>query len=122
MTHLTENFAAELDKFNNSFVDKFYGFLRKDYFVISILSLLCIVQDIPGLTCSARLNQERKIYCEVFAAYIKAKILSSDWILDQDDIWNHVHGIFSDLSRYISIFKQYQRESNQITSYSTTNL
>ena len=118
-TYLTHDFAMELDEFNNSFVEKFYGFLRKDYFVICILSLLCIVQDKPGLTCSDLFDQERKIYCEIFDAYIKAKILSSEWTLDPDDIWTHVHSIFSDLSRYMSIFKQYQRESERMNRYST---
>ena len=111
-------YAEKLDQFYNSFRDKFFEFLRTDFLLISILSILCVLQENPGLSCTDLLETERKYYCEILDAYIRAKVISNEWVLDVDVIWRNIHETFYQVSKYPTIFKQYAKEQERIKSNS----
>ena len=96
-----------LEKSYASYLENFYEFLRKDFFVISILSVLIVFQDKSGISCSEVFEKERRYYFEILDAYIKAKVISNEWPLDRDMIWSNFHEIFTFVSRHASIFKHY---------------
>ena len=105
--HSTNKYSKELAQFYDSFLDQFYGFLRKDYFVICILSVLCILQDKPGLSCSETFEEERRFYYEILDSYIKAKVTSNEWLLDRDSIWVHIHWVAKELLRHSIIYTKF---------------
>ena len=100
-------FSKELAEFYDSFQDNFYAFLRKDYFVICILSVLCILQDKPGLSCSEIFEKEARFYFEILDSYIKAKITSNEWPLDRDFIWVHIQWVLKELVRHSFIYTKF---------------
>ena len=112
--HCSNPYSGELDQFYTSFLEKFLVFLRTDFLFISILSILCVLQENSGLSCTDFLESERKYYCEILDAYIKAKIISNEWLSDVDVIWRNVHEIFYELSKYPKIFKQFVKEQERI--------
>ena len=112
--HCSNQYSGELDQFYTSFLEKFLVFLRTDFFLISILSILCVLQENSGLSCTDFLERERKYYCEILDAYIKAKVISNEWISDFDAIWRNIHEIFYELSKYPTIFKQFVKEQERI--------
>ena len=114
--HCSNQYSGELDQFYTSFLEKFLVFLRTDFLVNSILSILCVLQKNPGLSCTDFLESERKYYCEILDAYIRAKVISNEWTSDVDAIWRNIHEIFHELSKYPTIFKQFVEEQEKIKS------
>ena len=112
----SNQYSNKLDQFHSSFLDKFLVFLRTDFFLISILSILCVLQENSGLSCTEFLRKERRYYFEILDAYIRAKIISNEWISDVDVIWRNIHEIFFELSKYPRIFKQFVKEQQRIKS------
>ena len=109
-------YSEKLDQFYNSFLDKFFVFLRTDFLFISILSIVCVLQENPGLSCTDLLKIERKHYCEILDAYIRAKVISNEWLSDVDIIWRNIDEIFYELSKYPIIVKQFVKEQQKIKS------
>ena len=112
--HSSNQYSGKLDHFYKFFLEKFLVFLRTDFFLISILSILCVLQENTGLSCRDLLETERKYYCEILDAYIRAKVISNEWTSDIDVIWRNIHEIFFELSKYPTIFKQFVEEQNRI--------
>ena len=104
-------FSKELAEFYDSFQDNFYAFLRKDYFVICILSVLCILQDKPGLSCSETFERERRFYYDILDSYIKGKVTRNEWPLDRDSIWIHIHWVSKELERHSFIYTKFLSET-----------
>ena len=100
-------YSEELSQFYESFQDNLYEFLRKDYFVICLLSILCILQDKPGLSCSERFDKESRMYFEILDSYIKAKTTTNEWPVDRDAIWTNIHWVLKELLRYSSIYTKF---------------
>lgn len=111
--YLTTDFGRPMHEFYCQFLDNFYDFLRKDIFVIVILSVLCVVQDRPGLSCSELLEQEQNLYLDLLDHYIKGKVMSNEWTMDRDIIWNHLNYILSEVLRFGGIRRQYVRKRNR---------
>ena len=99
--------SKELAEFYDLFLDNFYAFLRKDYFVICILSVLCILQDKPGLSCSEIFEKEARFYFEILDSYIKAKVVSNEWPLDRDFIWIHIQWVLKQLVEHSFIYTKF---------------
>ena len=112
----SSQYSEKLDQFYNSFLEKFLVFLRTDFLVNSILSILCVLQENSGLSCTEFLERERKYYCEILDAYIRAKVISNEWLSDVDVIWRNIHEIFYELSKYPLIIKQFVEEQERIKS------
>ena len=110
----SNQYTDKLDQFYKFLLDKFLAFLRTDFFFISILSILCVLQDNSGLSCTDLLERERKYYCEILDAYIRAKVISNEWLSDVDVIWRNIHEIFYELSKYPSILKPFIKEQQRI--------
>ena len=106
-----KRFSKELAEFYDSFQDNFYAFLRKDYFVICILSVLCILQDKPGVSCSEIFGRERRFYFEILDSYIRAKITSNEWPLDGDSIWVHIQSVLKQLERHSFIYIKFLNQT-----------
>ena len=111
--YLTTDFGKPMHEFYCSFLDNFYDFLRKDIFIIVILSVLCVLQDRPGLSCSELLEQEQNLYLDLLDHYIKGKVMSDEWTLDRDIIWNHLDYIMKEVLRFEGLRRQYVREKNR---------
>ena len=111
-------YSQKLNQFYTSFLEKFLVFLRTDFLFISILSIICVLQENSGLSCTDLLERERKYYCEILDAYIRAKVVSNKWLSDVDVIWRNIHEIFFELSKYPRIFKQFVKEQQRLkTNY-----
>lgn len=111
LTMYPENQRSKgLNFFLNSFIDKFLDFLRKDYFVISVLSIICILEEKPGITCTAFLENERRLYWEILDAYINANVIAYKWPLEPETICQNIHEILRELARYANMFKQVLKE------------
>ena len=110
----SSQYSDKLDQFHSSFLEKFLVFLRTDFFLISILSIICVLQENSGLSCTKFLERERKYYCEILDAYIRAKVISNEWLSDVDVIWRNIHEIFYELSKFSSMFKQFIKEQQKI--------
>ena len=82
----------------------FDDFLRKDDFVITILSLLCLIQERAGInSCKNQLQQQRTLFLSLLDRYIQGKVLSRDWITAVDVIWSHIHSLLSTVSNMKSL-------------------
>ena len=109
--HSINQYSKELSQFYDSFLDNFYVFLRKDYFVICMLSVLCILQDKPGLSCSETFERERRFYYDILDSYIKGKVTRNEWPLDRDSIWIHIHWVSKELERHSFIYTKFLSET-----------
>ena len=113
----TVEFGNEMHEFNCSFLSNFATFLRKDFFVITILCILCILEDKPGLSCIDIFEKERSLYTELLDHYIRAKVASEAWNLDRDSIWSHIHRMMKEVFKYSSIRMKFvkDRESLEVS-------
>ena len=108
-------YVKPLQQTHKSFLDLFFGFLRKDLFVICILSVLLILEDKPGLSCAQRFKNERTIYYELLDRYINAKVISNEWPLDRDAIWFHIHKVLRGIPMGASIFTQFLKDFQKLS-------
>ena len=105
--------STDLNLLLNSILDQFLGFLREDYFVISILCIICILEEKPGLTSTDFLIYEGRLYSEILHAYINANVISYKWPCETDIIWQNIRQIFQKLARYQKLFIQFVKEEKQ---------
>ena len=91
------------------FLNEFYDFLRKDCVVITILCILFVYHEYPGMTCDWLIKRERKLYTELLQKYIDAKIKSGQWSLTNHEIWDHILKIKSQLLSWKFVYNQYTR-------------
>ena len=108
-THFLGGNSQHLDQFFNTLLKSFPVFLRKDYFVISTLSILCVLQEKPGLSCSDLFEKERRFYCELLDSYVRANVISNEWPLSRESIWKHFHEILKKVSGYALLYNEFQR-------------
>ena len=111
----TEQYGTTMHEFYNSFLENFYDFLRKDFFVISIMCILCILEDKPGLSCTQLFRHERKIYMDILDRYIIAKVKSQAWNVSRDSIWQHIDMMIREVSRFPSIYSEFLRDQELST-------
>ena len=110
----TVQFGNEMHEFNCSFLSNFATFLRKDFFIITILCILCILEDKPGLSCIDIFEKERSLYTELLDHYIRAKVASEEWNMDRDGIWSHIHRMMKDVFRYSSIRMKFVKDQESL--------
>ena len=91
------------------FLDEFYDFLRKDCVVITILCILFVYDEYPGMTCDWLIKRESKLYTELLQKYIDAKIKSGQWSSTNHQIWDHIWRIKRQLLSWKSVYDQYAR-------------
>ena len=113
-THFLGGHSQHLDQFFNTFLKNFPAFLRKDYFVISTLCILCVLQEKPGLCCNDLFEKERRFYCELLDSYVRANVISNEWPQSRETIWNHFHQILKEVSEYALLYKQFQRDRENV--------
>ena len=93
-------YGLEMHEFQINLTNKFNDYLLKDIFIISILCILCILEDRPGLSCEYFFENERRLYLELLDIYIKGKLSSKDWPLDQYFVWENINFVTKEASRY----------------------
>ena len=107
---LTSNNGRRMHEFYIQFLESFHDFLLKDTFVIMLLCILCVLDDRPGLSCTEILDYERKLHLEILDQYIKAKLVTEQWSLDKDCIWNHIYDLRREVEKYGSIRLTFVKE------------
>ena len=111
------DYSTELYDMYRNFLEECYEFLRVDCVFITLLSLLIVYNDVPGLSCSKLFEQERSIYAQLLDMYIDAKIESKEWKLSKIQIWDHIAKLMTQLAvaKYICVNfarQQYQAIDN----------
>ena len=109
LTENTTGFGVTMFDFNRFFVINTYNFLRKDFFVITIVSILYSLQDWPGLSFN-QMQSERNHYFGLLDKYIKAKIKNKEWPGDRDSIWSHIQWMLNQSNPFNWIWGQFVKE------------
>ena len=86
-----EEFNGEVYHVFKTFLADFPDFLRLDIIVITMLSLLIIFEDEPGLSGESEVQKERCLYEELLDKYFDAKLKIGYWQLDKSNLWNHIN-------------------------------
>jgi len=83
----------------------FHDFIRTDSFVMGILSILLLLQDRPGISCSHYLLQERLVFEDLLDKYIRAKVMAGDWSLPVHVIWETIYRKMNQISYIKEVFE-----------------
>ena len=111
-----EEFNGEVYHIFKTFLADFPDFLRLDIIVVTILSLLIIFEDEPGLSGESEVRKERCLYEELLDKYFDAKLKIGCWQLHKSILWNHMNQAMEYVVQakkiYIAHLKQvYDRDS-----------
>lgn len=106
-TMMSSSYAEPMSRLYREFWNNFYEFLRKDFFVISILSMMCIFRHREGTSCQDIFNDERSFYVEILDKYIRGNVSSRQWPSEYNLIWRHIDEWMDHVEKIISVYSKF---------------
>ena len=89
-----------------SFIQDFEDYLRLDQIVMSLLVMLCLFQDRPGLREKEVVTRERGIYLQILQKYVAAKITSGEWnTVSPSEVWSLIYRKLEEVGRMKPLFE-----------------
>ena len=101
-----------LDLFQHLLHDD-YDLIRRDEIVMTILCLVCLFKERPGVSCVDLLNNNSSLLFNLLDKYILAKVNSCEWISDSSFIWELVAQYVKTISTQKSFLENFIVSSSQ---------
>ena len=88
------------------FIHDFEDYLRLDQIVMSLLVMLRLFQDRPGLREKDVVTREREIYLQIFQKYVAAKIASGECkTASPSEVWSLIYRKLEEVGRMKPLFE-----------------
>jgi hypothetical protein len=103
----SDNYAEPMEDLYTEFCNNFYDFLRKDFFIVAVLSLISIFRYRDGTSCGELFEIERSFCVKILEKYIQAKIESQQWGYEFNVIWHHIMQWMDHVEKIISVYSKF---------------
>ena len=110
------SFFESVNILMNEFDDK----LRKDEVFMTILVVLSLLKEKPGVSRLDTINKGRRDFLDLLDKYIKAKIKSGEWTLSYNSMWNLIHRDIDRISNLRLLYENLKVNPAYYTQKSST--
>ena len=90
-----EAVTKDLSIAHSQLLNVFPDYLRTDAYLVSLICVIFLFRDCPGISNSQIIEEERSYYIQLLDIYVKAKIKSKEWKDSYDVVCKSIHEVLT---------------------------